>query len=107
MISYEDYPGRIDTKSSPLPLSDKLSLRQNQEARLCCQRIASKLWQEDKTRTIASVVQDELIQKYGGGAHYEEDTVRKWVREIAPPEVKNRKGRPKKPASNANNSTDK
>jgi hypothetical protein len=105
-ISYESYPGQINTKPPPLPQSDKLSLRENQVARLCCQRIASQLWKDDKTRTIASVVQDKLIQKYGGGAHYENDTVRKWIREVAPPEVKNHRGRPKKQASSTENNPD-
>lgn len=72
------------------------ALRDCQRIRLVCQQIAIVIWQEDKTRTIASVVKDELIQKYGGASFYQDDTVREWLKEIAPREVKNRRGRPRK-----------
>jgi len=72
------------------------ALRDCQRIKLVSQQIAIAIWQEDKSRTIASVVRDELIQKYGGAAHFEDDTVREWLKEVAPREVKNRRGRPRK-----------
>ncbi|SDH96940.1 hypothetical protein [Nitrosomonas sp. Nm132] len=71
-------------------------LRANQKAKIACQQIAGKIWVDDLHRTIPSIVEDELIQKYGGGKHYDSETVYEWIREIAPPEVKNRRGRPRK-----------
>jgi hypothetical protein len=71
-------------------------LRANQEARIACCQIAKAIWKDDPTRTIASVVKDELIQKYGGGSYYVDETVREWVRRVAPPGVREKRGRPRK-----------
>lgn len=71
-------------------------LRQSQRIKLVCQQIATVIWKDDPTRTIASVARDELIQKYGGGAYYEHETVREWVKVIAPLEVRQKRGRPRK-----------
>lgn len=70
-------------------------LRPSHEARIACCQIATAIWREDPTRTIASVVRDELVQKYGGGAHFNDETVRAWIKVVAPPEVR-RPGRPRK-----------
>ncbi len=72
------------------------ALRDCQRIKLTSQQIASVIWQKDKTRTIASVVKDDLIQTYGGANFYQEETVREWLKEVAPREVKNRRGRPRK-----------
>ena len=42
------------------------------------------------------VVRDELIQKFGGGSFYVDETVREWVKVIAPLKVRNRRGAPRK-----------
>jgi hypothetical protein len=34
--------------------------------------------------------------KYGGGQYYSEEVVRRWVKDVAPPEVSAKPGRPKK-----------
>jgi len=83
------------SSSSETPRNEK-TLRINQQIRIACQQIAGEIWRNEPNRTIASIVQDELIQKYGGAAYYEDDTVREWIKEIAPAEVKNRRGRPRK-----------
>lgn len=75
---------------------DSTRLKPSQRARIASQQIASVIWKDEPTRTIASVCKDELILKYGGGAHYEEDTVRSWVKAEAPPEVSQKRGRPPK-----------
>lgn len=69
-------------------------LKPSQKARIAAQQIASAIWKDDPTRTIASVCKDELVLKYGGGAHFVEDTVRSWVKAVAPPEVSQKRGRP-------------
>lgn len=69
-------------------------LRANQLAKAICQQIARVIWSDEPDRTIASVVKDPLLQKYGGGAYYEPETVREWVKVVAPPEVRLKRGRP-------------
>lgn len=71
-------------------------MRPNQEARIACQQIAKIIWQNEPDRTIASVVRDDLIQKYGGGSFYVDETVREWVKVVAPPHVSKRRGAPRK-----------
>jgi|GEM_PF-997377 len=71
-------------------------MRPNQEVRIACQQIAKVIWQNEPDRTITSVVKDDLIQKYGGGSHYVEETVREWVKVVAPAHVRNRRGAPRK-----------
>lgn len=71
-------------------------LRPSQEAAAACRQIARVLWEEDPVRRIASVTNDELIQKYGGGRHYQPETVRAWVQRVAPPGVSSNRGRPRK-----------
>lgn len=87
----EEQPTQPDTQ-----VKNEKALRDCQRIKLVCQQIASVIWLEDKTRTIPSVIKDDLIQKYGGANFYQEDTVREWLKEVAPREVKNRRGRPRK-----------
>jgi len=89
--------------SSPLPPASAThmegaanKMRPNQEACIACQQIAKMIWQNEPDRTIASVVRDELIQKYGGGSFYVDETVREWVKIVAPLKVRNRRGAPRK-----------
>lgn len=72
------------------------SLRQNQKAAIACQVIAGQIWKEHPNMTIADMVRREEIRTLGLGGHYEPETVRSWVREVAPSHVKNRRGRPKR-----------
>lgn len=76
--------------------SDSTGLKPSQKARIASQQIAAAIWKDEPTRTIASVCKDVLVLKYGGGAHYEEETVRSWVKAAAPPEVSQKRGRPSK-----------
>jgi len=70
-------------------------LRPSQETAIACQQIAKAIWKKDPTRTIASVVKDPLLQEYGGAAHFQDETVREWVKQVAPPHVR-KPGRPRK-----------
>ena len=73
-----------------------IKMRPSQEIRIACQQIAKGIWFKEPDRTIASVVNDPLIQEYGGAKSYNDETVRDWVKAIAPDHVKNRRGRPRK-----------
>jgi len=98
-ISYKNYPGLGDNvkPSDDSGLSgNREALRDNQRIRVACCQIAQEIWKKEPTRTITSVVEDDLIQQYGGANHYEKDTVRRWIKEVAPQEVRSRRGRPPK-----------
>lgn len=75
---------------------DMVSPRINQRIKIACQQIAHEIWADDINRTIPSIVNDELIQKYGGAGPYQSATAHKWIQEVAPLEVSRRVGRPKK-----------
>lgn len=72
-------------------------LRSMQMDRLVCQAIARTLWDIDPQKTIADMCKHSAIQRYGNGRQYKgEHTLRDWLSEVAPPEVKGKRGRPKK-----------
>lgn len=77
--------------------------RSNQKARIACQTIAINLWKKDPTMTIADMIKRPEIQDLGGAKSYVSDVVRRWLSEVAPPEVKANRGRP----SNKNTTKDK
>jgi hypothetical protein len=64
--------------------------------RTACQVIAGAIWREEPDKTIAAMVADERIQKYGGAQHYGSDAVRRWIKDVAPAEVSAKRGRPRK-----------
>lgn len=76
--------------------------RPNQKARIACQTIAVNIWKKDPTMTIADMIKRPEIQDLGGAKFYVPDVVRRWLSEIAPPEVKAKRGRP----SNKNTTKD-
>lgn len=76
-------------------LSDA-KLRRNQAAKIACQQIASRMWKKDPSRRIAEVIRDELIQEYGGAKYFNDETVREWIKGVAPDAVRARRGRPRK-----------
>lgn len=71
-------------------------MRPSQEARIACQQIARAIWRKDSNRTIASIVKDDLIQDFGGAKPYAEETVREWIKVVAPQHVRDRRGAPRK-----------
>lgn len=90
-----DIPSSSSTDTTPHTKNES-ALKDCQRIKLACQQIATVIWQQDGSRTIASVVKDDLIQKYGGANFYQEETVREWLKQVAPRDVKNRRGRPRK-----------
>jgi hypothetical protein len=77
------------------------TLRNDQEARIAAQVIARRLWKDNPSMLIAEVVKHDSIQHLCGADHYGEAAVRRWVKQVAPPKVSARRGRPRK-----NNPTD-
>ena len=71
-------------------------LRHNQRARIACQVVADSLWKRGPETSIAAMVKHEVIQHYCGGSHYDEETVRGWIKVVAPDAVRRKRGRPKK-----------
>lgn len=97
-FSYEwpDWITEDDENSSELQASTEPSLRENQLRRLFCRQIAGVLWKQDPNRRIADVIRDKAVQEFGGAKFYNEDTIRDWVKDLAPDDVRARRGRPPK-----------
>ena len=72
------------------------ALRQNQAARVACRQVAAVLWQKNSNLRIAEVIRDELTQEYCGAKYFNEETIREWIKDIAPTHVRARRGRPTK-----------
>lgn len=78
-------------------LEPETKLRSNQLDRSVCQAIARTLWDIYPQMTIADMCKHEVIQRYGNGKLYKgEHTLRDWLSDVAPPEVKGKRGRRKK-----------
>ena len=75
---------------------DGPTVRPSTLARVTSQQIARALWKEHPSMTIADMVKQSMIQQYGGAAVYTASTVRDWLSAVAPSEVKNKRGRPRK-----------
>jgi hypothetical protein len=67
-----------------------------QRRRIACQEIATNLWKSDPSMTIAAMVEHDAIQRLGGGQWNVSEVVRRWLADVAPQEVKARRGRPRK-----------
>lgn len=72
------------------------SLRPSQRAKIASQTIAYNLWKANKGISIADMARCKEILDLGGARPYVYEVVRRWLSEVAPAEVKARKGRPKK-----------
>jgi hypothetical protein len=83
-------------RAGPGSESDDATIRPSTMAKLICQQIARVLWKDHPAMTIADMVKHSMIQQYGGAANYTGSTVREWLSAVAPAEVKNKRGRPRK-----------
>jgi hypothetical protein len=72
-----------------------LAWRDNQRYRAACQVIAEVLWKANPDMTIADMSKHELIRTYGRGANYGQETVRDWIKVVAPTAVREKRGRPR------------
>jgi hypothetical protein len=99
---FADESEEIDDEADDLTNKDETNadkdskLKANQKAKIACQQIAEYLWKEQPSINITDMVKHELIQKYGGGAHYENETIRRWIQVVAPAHIQGKRGRPKK-----------
>ncbi len=65
-----------------------------QKTRLLCRQVASIMWKEDKTRTIQSIINDDIIQYYCDAARYgDPKTIREWIADLDPRPPESKKGR--------------
>jgi len=85
-----DKTNTYDSLSKPQPIKNSVT------DKIRCQAIAQCLWDDNPKRTIASIITDKKIQKFGNGAQYEEKTLRGWVRSVDPRPPSEKTGRPKK-----------
>lgn len=89
-VQIEPIPNFHDTKVS------ESKMRDDARFRIASQVIAEAIWKQQPETTIAGMVQHDLVQNYGGAKHYGEESVRRWIKLVAPPEVSAKRGRPKK-----------
>lgn len=86
----------LSDSSDVIDTHDVTHLRPNQLTKLLVQRIASNLWKDSANLkiNISQMARHEVIQKYCGVEHYEIETIIKWIREVAPVNLKGKRGRP-------------
>lgn len=62
-----------------------------------CQAIAKTLWEVYPSMTIADMCKHSAIQRHGNGRLYQgQHTLRDWLSEVAPEDIKGKRGRPRK-----------
>jgi hypothetical protein len=72
-------------------------LSHSQRSRLMSRSIASDLWKNDNTLTIAEIERHDGIQNFAGGKHYsDKDTIRNWIKDLDPRDPATKAGRPSK-----------
>lgn len=81
----------IDHKNESIEGTDPK--KANQLSRIACQVIAQNIWKMDINISIADMVRRPEIQQLGGAKSYVYEVVRRWLSEVAPPEVSARVGR--------------
>lgn len=91
--SDERVAGQTETLASK---ANQNNLRSDQRRRVACQEIAANLWKANPALTIAAMVQHDAVQNLGGAKYQVDEVVRRWVAEVAPADVKARRGRPRK-----------
>lgn len=74
----------------------EVALRDSQEARIACRRVARVIWKENPNLLIKEVVEHEVIQKYCDAGRYVHETVHDWVKDLAPLEARKPGRRPNK-----------
>ena len=91
-----------ESENIPTNIKSEANLRPNQIDKLLCQAISRTLWSLFPEMTIASMCKHEAIQIFGNGKQYKgAHTLRDWISEVAPENIKGNKGRPKN--ANPNN----
>lgn len=78
------------------PTEKVTPLRQSQLDKARCQAIAQVLWEENPTRTIADMIRDKRILKFGNGNQYADETLHGWLKDVDPRPPEAKVGRPVK-----------
>ncbi len=65
------------------------------EDRIRCQAIASALWELDPAIHPVHIARSKIIQRFGNGREYSQDTIKEWIKE-ADPIKKRKKGAPQR-----------
>ena len=64
------------------------------EDRVRCQAIASALWELDQDIHPIHLDRSKIMQRFGNGREYREDTLKSWIAEADPLKGKRKSGRP-------------
>ncbi|MCE7915611.1 MAG: hypothetical protein DYH15_13305 [Nitrosomonas sp. PRO4] len=64
------------------------------EDRIRCQAIASALWELDRDIHPVHLVRSKILQRFGNGREYSEDTLKRWIAEVDPKNGQRKSGRP-------------
>jgi hypothetical protein len=90
-------PEEQDAEINDQPKVQKNPINAQVDKQLC-QAIARTLWDQTPNMTIAAVCRHKAVLQYGNGSLYKgKDTLRNWLREVAPEAVRGRRGRPRNP----------
>lgn len=94
--------GHVSEKTDPEPKAQNLAnARTSVIDKSICQAVAKTLWDIYPNMNITRMTKHPSILKYGGGSNYlGKNTLRDWLREVAPEHLKNKPGRPKSTKSN-------
>lgn len=85
-------------RSKPKPPSKNTKVRPEAEVKRECQEMAKRMWAEDDQIRIAEMARTPEIQIEASGRLYQRTTLIRWLGEVAPEVVRNRRGRPVKKA---------
>ncbi len=95
-FSFPDFliPAEAFMKEGPPTIQAKPRPEAEDKAR--CQEISQRKWKQNPLTRIAEMARDQEVRRQGNGGLYEEPTLLRWLREVAPEGVKGRPGRPRK-----------
>jgi hypothetical protein len=88
-------PSNADEQTKPL--------RANQKAKISAQEFAMEHWKQHPEKTIAQITRDKAFLMLPDISHYGESAHRKWISQVAPFNIKGKKGRPRNNKSDTDN----
>ena len=78
------------------PVSTPRKLRPVQKHKIECRKVAKRLWEEDPTITIASMIVGDELNKVCEPKVYSEETLRNWIKDLCPDRSPGRRKKTKK-----------
>jgi len=70
--------------------------RESQRRAIAAQVVAANLWKQYPEMTIAAMVKHEAIQTLCSCQFQAEEVVRRWIKQVAPESIRQKRGRPRK-----------